>query len=101
MLPVAAVAERTGPTALEEEVVQLFHQLRAPVLRYLLSLGLAVQDAEEIAQEVFMALFRHLRHGKSRNNLRGWTSFVLRTIWASGGVKLSAATPNRRKCSRA
>jgi len=57
---------------LEEEVVDLFGQLRAPLLRYVAGIGLPLQDGEEIVQEVFLALFRHLRQGKSRSNLRGW-----------------------------
>jgi len=56
----------------EEEVMELFEQLRSPLLRYSLSLGLPVHDAEEVIQEVFLALFRHLRWGRSRRNLRGW-----------------------------
>jgi RNA polymerase sigma-70 factor, ECF subfamily len=31
-----------------------------------------VHDGEEIVQEVFLVLFRHLRMGRPRNNLRGW-----------------------------
>lgn len=69
-LPVLATATR--PSRLEEEVVALFDQLRAPVLRYMLSLRIPPPDAEEIVQEVFLLLFRHLRHGKSRTNLPGW-----------------------------
>ena len=57
---------------LEDEVVALFEQLRNPLLRYLLSFRLAPPDAEEIVQEVFLALFQHLRHGKSRTNIHGW-----------------------------
>lgn len=60
------------PSRLEDDVVSLFDRLRAPVLRYLLSFGIAAPDAEEIAQEVFLALFQHLRQGKSRANLQGW-----------------------------
>jgi RNA polymerase sigma-70 factor (ECF subfamily) len=57
---------------LEQEVVSLFEQLRTPVLRYLLSLRVPVHEAEEIVQEVFLALFEHLRRGRSRANLQGW-----------------------------
>jgi RNA polymerase sigma-70 factor (ECF subfamily) len=60
------------PSRLEDEVVAHFDRLRAPVLRYLLSFGIAVPDAEEIVQEVFLALFQHLRQKKSRTNLQGW-----------------------------
>ena len=57
---------------LEVEVTGLFEQFRSPLFRYLRSLGLTAQDAEETIQEVFLALFRHLRSGKPRHNLRGW-----------------------------
>jgi RNA polymerase sigma-70 factor (ECF subfamily) len=60
------------PVTLEEEVTDLFEQLRDPLFRYLLSFGLSVQDGEEVIQEVFLALFQHLKNGKPRDNLRGW-----------------------------
>ncbi len=56
----------------EEEVVELFRELRNPMLRYVLTFGIAAHDGEEIVQEVFLALFEHLKRGKSRANLRGW-----------------------------
>jgi len=65
-------ASATRPSPLEEEVVALFEQLRTPILRYLLSFRISVPDAEEVLQEVFLALFQHLRQGKPRANLQGW-----------------------------
>lgn len=59
-------------TEVECLVVALFEQSRAQLVRYTLSLGLSVQDGEEITQEVFLALFQHLQLGKCRRNLRGW-----------------------------
>jgi RNA polymerase sigma-70 factor (ECF subfamily) len=50
----------------------LYDQFRNPLLRYVLSFGMSTHDGEEVAQEVFLALFRHLQLGKSRRNLRGW-----------------------------
>jgi RNA polymerase sigma-70 factor (ECF subfamily) len=35
-------------------------------------MGLSVQDAEDVIQEVFMSLFRHLHLRRSRESLRGW-----------------------------
>ena len=64
--------ESSIPTPLEREVVRLFNEFRNPLLRYLLSFGLTTHDGEEVVQEVFLALFLHLRRGKSRANLRGW-----------------------------
>lgn len=63
-------AERPSP--LEHEVVELFDQLRNRLLRYLFSFGLAPPDCEEVLQETFLALFQHLRRGKSRQSLRAW-----------------------------
>jgi RNA polymerase sigma-70 factor, ECF subfamily len=57
---------------IEGEIIRLFDQFRTPLLRYALSLGLSVHDGEEVIQEVFLALFRHLQLGRSRENLRGW-----------------------------
>jgi RNA polymerase sigma-70 factor (ECF subfamily) len=67
-------------TRLEEEVVALFDQFRAPVLRYLLSLRIPVPDAEEIVQEVFLLLFQHLRQGKPGTNLPGWVFKVAHNL---------------------
>ena len=71
-LPLAEAASAARLTGVEDEVVALFEQLRAPVLRYLLSFRIHVSDAEEILQEVFLSLFQHLQQGKSRENLQGW-----------------------------
>lgn len=66
-------AERSrGPSSLEYEVTALYDDLRAPLIRYLSSFGLSPQDGEEVTQEVFIALFLHLRDEKPRSNIRGW-----------------------------
>jgi len=62
----------SGPSEVEIEVLGLFDQFRNPVVRYAISLGISSHDAEEVAQEVFLSLFQHLRLGKCRRNLRGW-----------------------------
>jgi len=61
-----------GPSEIEREVMGLFDQLRDRLLRYVFAFGVSAHDGEEIIQEVFLALFQHLRSGKSRKNLRGW-----------------------------
>ena len=69
----AAGAERgEDQDGLEALLVALFDEYRDPLLRYLASLGLPFSDGEEVIQEAFLALFLHLRSGKSRENLRGW-----------------------------
>jgi RNA polymerase sigma-70 factor, ECF subfamily len=59
-------------TELEAEVVGLFDQMRGRIMRYALSFGLSIPDAEEIVQDVFLALYQHLSDGKSRDSLCGW-----------------------------
>lgn len=56
----------------ESEVIRLFDEHRSRLLRYVLSIGLTMHDGEEIVQDVFLALFRHLQLGRPRDNLRGW-----------------------------
>lgn len=73
-----AAAQR--PCRVEDEVVSLFEQLRVPILRYLLSFRIPAADAEEIAQEVFLSLFQHLRQGKPRTNLPGWVFRVAHNL---------------------
>jgi DNA-directed RNA polymerase specialized sigma24 family protein len=60
------------PSEIEREVMNLFDLFRNPLLRYALSFGIPVHDAEEVVQEVFLSLFRHLQLRRSRKNLRGW-----------------------------
>jgi RNA polymerase sigma-70 factor, ECF subfamily len=87
----AVTSERTSPrpSPLEQEVVDLFDRLRAPLLRYALGFGLPVQDAEEIVQEVFLSLFQHLQRGKSRENLPGWVFRVTHNLALKRRASLS------------
>jgi RNA polymerase sigma-70 factor (ECF subfamily) len=56
----------------QEEVLSRFDEFRDPLLRYVCSFGITVRDAEDIVQDTFVALYRHLLRGKSRSNLQGW-----------------------------
>ena len=84
-------ADSAPASALEEEVTGLFDQLGPSALRYLLTLGLSPHDAEEVIQEVFLALFQHLRNGRSRINIRGWIFRV------SHNLGLKRCRSNRRE----
>ncbi len=99
-----AAGEGRAPSLLEQEVIDLFGDLREPLLRYVLALGMSVPDAEEIVQDVFIALLQHLRQGRPRFNLRGWLFRVarnqalklrqktgLRTLWSIESVAPEAA----------
>ena len=70
----------TKSSRIEHEVIDLYGQFRVPLLRYVISFGISVHDGEEIIQEVFLALFRHLKLGKSERNLRGWVFRVAHNL---------------------
>lgn len=78
-------------TALEQEVAEMFADLRPGLLRYLLTLGLETADGEDVVQEVFLALFRHLQAGKPRTHLRGWVYRVGRNLALKRRLALAPA----------
>jgi RNA polymerase sigma-70 factor (ECF subfamily) len=69
-------------------VATLFEELRTPVYRYVLSLGLSPHDADEVAQETFLRLHRHLLSGQGLSDtvpaddgpLRGWVFRVAQNL---------------------
>ncbi len=77
---VADAAASAKPSEIEREVLELFDELRNPLLRYSLSFGIPLHDAEEVIQEVFLSLFRHLQLRRSRQNLRGWVFRVAHNL---------------------
>ena len=91
-LSLRARESSNAPSELEVEVVSLFDELRGRLLRYVLSIGLPCADGEEIIQETFLALFQHLRLGRSRRNLRGWLFRVAHNL------ALKRISGNGRRC---
>ena len=63
-----------------QEVAGLYDQLRDPLYRYLLGLGLSHADAGDGVQETFLRLHQHLRRSGDRTNLRGWVFQVARNL---------------------
>ncbi|QHS53028.1 RNA polymerase sigma factor [Edaphobacter sp. 12200R-103] len=84
------VENEAGLRSLEHEVLGLHDQLRARLLRYAVSLGLSPHDAEDVIQEVFLALFRHLQAGRSRVNLAGWTFRVTHNLSLKKRIRQNA-----------
>jgi RNA polymerase sigma-70 factor, ECF subfamily len=54
------------------EVTVLYRELRKPLLRYLACLGLSTDEAQDVVQDAFLILHRHLASGGSQENIRGW-----------------------------
>ena len=49
-----------------------FDELRKPLLRYLVCLGLSSDEAQDVVQDAFLSLHRHLSSGGSQENIRSW-----------------------------
>jgi RNA polymerase sigma-70 factor (ECF subfamily) len=81
---------------IRETTILLFDELRAPLLRYLLSLRLSLPDGEEIVQEVFLALYQHLRKGKPETNLRAWTFTVAHNLALKRRVRMQRIAPESK-----
>jgi RNA polymerase sigma-70 factor (ECF subfamily) len=56
----------------EADVLGFFDVFRDPLLRYVCSFGIGVREAEDVVQDTFVALYKHLVAGKARTNLPGW-----------------------------
>jgi RNA polymerase sigma-70 factor (ECF subfamily) len=54
------------------EVTTLYRELREPLLRYLVCLGLSSDEAQDVVQDAFLSLHRHLSSGGPQDNIRGW-----------------------------
>ncbi len=59
-------------SASPSEVSALFTELRQPLLRYLVCLGMGIEEGREAVQETFLRLHQHVATGGSCENLRNW-----------------------------
>ena len=62
----------SAPVTLSESVHRLFEQLRVPVFRYVMRKTRDFGRAEEITQETFLRLFRHLKEERLVGNPKAW-----------------------------
>ena len=54
------------------EVTTLYRELRKPLQRYVVCLGLTSDEAQDVVQDAFLSLQRHLASGGEQENIRGW-----------------------------
>jgi RNA polymerase sigma-70 factor, ECF subfamily len=54
------------------ETTSLYRELRKPLLRYLICLGLSYDEAQDVVQDAFLSLHRHVAAGGSQQNIRSW-----------------------------
>jgi RNA polymerase sigma-70 factor (ECF subfamily) len=70
----SAVFDRVSavPMTLNEKAIGYFEQLRIPVFRYLLRRTQDAGKAEDLTQETFLRLCRHLREERPLDNPKAW-----------------------------
>ena len=73
-------ASREAKAAVSAEVLLFFEEHHDRLLGYVLTFGISRQDGEEVVQEVFLSLFRHLHLGRPRSNLRAWLFAVAHNL---------------------
>jgi RNA polymerase sigma-70 factor, ECF subfamily len=54
------------------EASTLFEELRKPLLRYLICLGLSADEAQDVVQDAFLNLHRSLAGGAAHENAQAW-----------------------------
>jgi RNA polymerase sigma-70 factor (ECF subfamily) len=54
------------------EATTLYRELRKPLLRYLAGLGLSTDEAQDVVQDAFLSLHKHLAAEGSQDNIRSW-----------------------------
>jgi RNA polymerase sigma-70 factor (ECF subfamily) len=54
------------------DVLALFDQFAPALLHYVSALGVDAADAEDVVQETFMALFKHVCLGRDQTHVRAW-----------------------------
>jgi RNA polymerase sigma-70 factor (ECF subfamily) len=64
--------QKDAEADVEAEVLALFDECGAPLIRYVGAFGVNAPDTEDVVQDVFLSLFRHVQLGRPRTNLRGW-----------------------------
>jgi RNA polymerase sigma-70 factor, ECF subfamily len=81
-LPLPAVLPDSAASldAAQREVLSLYDEHAPRLLRYARSFGLTGEGAEDVVQDAFVALFRHLVARRPGHSLVGWLFKVTRNL---------------------
>jgi hypothetical protein len=95
--------EAVSSRRVEDEVLWLFDACEAGLRRYVASFGLGPEITEDLLQDVFPALFRHLSRVAKRKRAAARADFVFgppvtiprarRSTWPSGSAAPAASAP--------
>ena len=80
--PSRGVSAEQDRTRIADEVLGLYDSLRLPLFRYLISLGLSPDHAEDVVQETFLRAYKHLSANGTRQdeNIRAWVFRVAHNL---------------------
>jgi RNA polymerase sigma-70 factor (ECF subfamily) len=79
-MPRLVMAPVTSWKSATDHMAEAFTELREPMVRYLLALGLARAEADEVVQETFLRLCQHVAANGPQPNLRGWVFRVAHNL---------------------
>ena len=93
------------------EATTLFQELRKPLLRYLAGLGLSAEEAQDVVQDAFLSLHKHLAGAGRRRTFAagcfaspiiapGTLSRATHSAWVNRSIPSSTRLRTRRRRNR-
>jgi RNA polymerase sigma-70 factor (ECF subfamily) len=76
----AVCAERAETLTIEEQTAKLYDEMSDALFRHLVCLRISPQEAEELIQETFLRLYKHLHSAGDQSNLRAWVFSVAHNL---------------------
>jgi RNA polymerase sigma-70 factor, ECF subfamily len=70
--PATLAADTRDTSAAQAQVLALFDECAPGLRRYIASFNLGTATTDDVLQDAFLALFRHLCLGRPATNLKGW-----------------------------
>jgi RNA polymerase sigma-70 factor (ECF subfamily) len=70
--PATLAADALDTSAAEAQVLTLFDECAPGLRRYIASFNIGPTTTDDVVQDTFLALFRHLCLGRPATNLKGW-----------------------------